>query len=257
MPERKDPKRARTARVPRQSRKSTPTKDEQLLNVPVTEDVRRIRVTSDSWRVLSIVGEFVWGFDNLQDVAGGASIFGSARSKPGEPMYAAAEETGRLFAQAGIPVITGGGPGIMEAANKGAYEAKGISIGCNIELPHEQYTNQYLTRSLDFKFFFVRKTMFVKYAIGFVVFPGGYGTLDELFEALTLMQTDKLTDFPVVLFGKEYWSGLTGWINQTLLREGMVSPGDEKLFTVTDSPRTAVRTLLDSRKRLGIANVGL
>jgi uncharacterized protein (TIGR00730 family) len=234
-----------------------PTNDEQLLNVPVAEDVRRLRVTSDSWRVLSIVGEFVWGFDNLQDVAGGASIFGSARTKPDHPMYLAAEETGKLFAKAGVPVITGGGPGIMEAANKGAYEAGGLSIGCNIELPHEQYTNRYLTRSLDFKFFFVRKTMFVKYAIGFVVFPGGFGTLDELFEALTLMQTDKLTDFPIVLFGKDYWSGMTDWITDVMLSEGKISQGDDKLLTVTDNPRTVVRTLLQSRKRLGIATVGL
>lgn len=256
MAEPKVVKRVKTARAPRTSLEPMPTMDEQLLNVPVAEEVRRLRVTSDSWRVLSIVGEFVWGFDNLQDVAGGASIFGSARTKADDPMYQAAEETGRLFAQAGIPVITGGGPGIMEAANKGAYEAKGISIGCNIELPHEQHTNPYLTRSLDFKFFFVRKTMFVKYAIGFVVFPGGYGTLDELFEALTLMQTDKLTDFPIVLFGKQYWSGMTDWITRTMLREGKISPGDDKLITVTDDPRTVVRTLLDSRKRLGIATVG-
>jgi hypothetical protein len=246
-----------TAPPPRTSRKSHPTVDEQLLNVPVGEDVLRLRRTSDSWRVLSIQGEFVWGFDNLQDVAGGVSFFGSARTKPDDPMYRAAEETARLFAKAGVPVITGGGPGIMEAANKGAFEAGGLSIGCNIELPHEQRHNQYLSRSLDFKYFFVRKTMFVKYAIGFAVFPGGFGTLDELFEALTLMQTDKLTDFPVVLFGKEYWSGMIDWIRDTLLAEGMISPGDDKLFTVTDSPRTLVRTLLDSRKRLGIATVGL
>ena len=256
MAERKTAKPAKAAHRPRPSLKSMPTSDEQLLNVPVAEDVRRLRISSDSWRVLSIVGEFVWGFDNLQDVAGGASIFGSARTMPADPMYQAAEETGRLFAQAGVPVITGGGPGIMEAANKGAYEAKGISIGCNIELPHEQHANAYLNRSLDFKFFFVRKTMFVKYAIGFVVFPGGYGTLDELFEALTLMQTDKLTDFPIVLFGKDYWSGMTAWITDTLVREGTVSAADATLFTVTDSPQTAVRTLLDSRKRLGIATVG-
>ena len=247
----------RTAKTARALRDSLPTKDEQLLNVPVAEDIRNLRRTSDSWRVLSVMGEFVWGFDNLQDVAGGASIFGSARTQSNDPMYAAAEETGRLFAKAGIPVITGGGPGIMEAANKGAYEAKGISIGCNIELPHEQYTNRFLSRSLDFKFFFVRKTMFVKYAIGFVVFPGGFGTLDELFEALTLMQTDKLTDFPIVLFGSDYWSGMTEWITKTMLHEGKISPGDEKLITVTDSPRTAVRALLESRKRLGIATVGL
>ena len=247
----------KSAPSPRTSRKSKPTKDEQLLNVPVDDEVLRLRRTSDSWRVLSIQGEFVWGFDNLQDVAGGASFFGSARTKPDDPMYQAAEETARLFAEVGIPVITGGGPGIMEAANKGAYEAGGLSIGCNIELPHEQKHNQYLTRSLDFKYFFVRKTMFVKYAIGFVVFPGGFGTLDELFEALTLMQTDKLTDFPIVLFGKEYWSGLTDWIRDTMLATGMISPGDEKLITVTDSPKVAVRTLLQGRKRLGVATVGL
>jgi uncharacterized protein (TIGR00730 family) len=250
MPERK------TAPPPKTRRKSHPTEDEQLLNVPVDEDVRRLRRTSDSWRVLSIQGEFVWGFDNLQDVAGGVSFFGSARTKPSDPMYQAAEETARLFAKAGVPVITGGGPGIMEAANKGAFEAGGLSIGCNIELPHEQKSNRYLSRSLDFKYFFVRKTMFVKYAIGFAVFPGGYGTLDELFEALTLMQTDKLTDFPIVLFGKRYWSGLTHWIADTMLNEGMIGSGDEKLITVTDSPKTVVRTMLEGRKRIGTSTVG-
>jgi uncharacterized protein (TIGR00730 family) len=250
MPERK------TAPPPKTRRKSRPTEDEQLLNVPVDEDVLRLRRTSDSWRVLSIQGEFVWGFDNLQDVAGGVSFFGSARTKPSDPMYQAAEETARLLAKAGVPVITGGGPGIMEAANKGAFEAGGLSIGCNIELPHEQRPNRYLSRSLDFKYFFVRKTMFVKYAIGFAVFPGGYGTLDELFEALTLMQTDKLTDFPIVLIGKRYWSGLTNWIIGTMLDEGMIGSGDEKLITVTDSPRTVVRTLLESRKRIGTSTVG-
>ena len=236
--------------------KPASTKDEQLLNIPVDAEVRRLRRMSDSWRVLSIQGEFVWGFDNLMDVAGGVSFFGSARTESRNPMYRAAEKTARLCALAGIPVITGGGPGIMEAANKGAFEAGGLSIGCNIELPHEQKHNAYLTRSLDFKYFFVRKTMFVKYAIGFAVFPGGFGTLDELFEALTLMQTDKLTDFPIILFGKSFWSGMTDWITKTLIGEGMISKGDEKLITVTDDPRTVVRTLLDSRKRIGIANVG-
>jgi uncharacterized protein (TIGR00730 family) len=143
----------------------------------------------------------------------------------------------------------------MEAANKGAFEAGGISIGCNIELPHEQHTNPYLTSSLDFKFFFVRKTMFVKYAIGFVVFPGGFGTLDELFEALTLIQTDKVTDFPVVLFGTEYWKGLTDWVRDRLLADRMISPGDEHLFVVTDDPAVVVQTILDSRTRLGITSV--
>jgi hypothetical protein len=260
MPRSKPPRRparkTTSATAAKTTRKSHPTEDEQLLNVPVTEDIRHLRRTSDSWRVLSIQGEFVWGFDNLQDVAGGVSFFGSARTKPTDPMYQAAEATARLFAKAGVPVITGGGPGIMEAANKGAFEAGGLSIGCNIELPHEQRPNAYLTRSLDFKYFFVRKTMFVKYAIGFAVFPGGFGTLDELFEALTLMQTDKLTDFPIVLFGKDYWRGMRAWITDTMLAAGMISSADEKLITVTDSPATVVRTMMSSRKRLGIATVG-
>lgn len=237
---------------PEGSRKSQPTEDEQLLNLPVDTATIAIRQTSDSWRVLRILGEFVWGFDNLQDVAGGVSIFGSARIAPDHPMYRAAEEVGRLFALSSVPVITGGGPGIMEACNKGAFEAGGLSIGCNIELPREQHTNAYLTRSLDFKFFFVRKTMFVKYALGFVVFPGGFGTLDELFEALTLIQTDKLTDFPVVLFGTDFWKDLVIWIENRLLAEGMISPGDEKMFTVTDDPQEVVKIFNDARRRTGI-----
>jgi len=233
------------------------TQDEQLLNIPLDAAAAEVRRNSDSWRVLRIMGEFVWGFENLQGVAGGASVFGSARTKPEDPMYQAAVRTGTLFAEAGVPVITGGGPGIMEAANKGAYEAGGVSIGCNIELPHEQFSNKYLTKSLDFKFFFVRKTMFVKYALGFVVFPGGYGTLDELFESLTLIQTDKVTDFPVVLFGNGYWSGLVEWMHKSLLDGGMISPGDERLFTLTDDPAVAVQTILDARHRLNMSGVGL
>ena len=170
-------------------------------------------------------------------------------------MYLAAEETARLFAKAGVPVITGGGPGIMEAANKGAFEAGGISIGCNIELPHEQRVNPYLTSSLDFKFFFVRKTMFVKYAIGFVVFPGGFGTLDELFESLTLIQTGKVTDFPVVLFGTEYWRGMVDWIHQRMVDDGYISTPELRLFTVTDDPQVVVKTIMDARDRLGITAV--
>jgi uncharacterized protein (TIGR00730 family) len=233
------------------------TQDEQLLNIPLDAAAAEVRRNSDSWRVLRIMGEFVWGFENLQGVAGGASIFGSARTQPDDPIYQAAVRTGALFADAGVPVITGGGPGIMEAANKGAYEAGGVSIGCNIELPHEQFSNQYLTKSLDFKFFFVRKTMFVKYALGFVVFPGGYGTLDELFESLTLIQTDKVTDFPVVLFGDGYWRGLVEWIHRDLRDGGMISPGDERLFTLTDDPAVAVQTILDARHRLNMSGVGL
>lgn len=232
-----------------------PTEDEKLLNIPLSDDALRVRRSSDSWRVLRILGEFVWGFENLQSVAGGVSIFGSARTKPDDPMYQAAVQTGALFAKAGVPVITGGGPGIMEAANKGAFEAGGLSIGCNIELPHEQFANPYLTHSLDFKFFFVRKTMFVKYAIGYVVFPGGYGTLDELFEALTLIQTNKITDFPVILFGTDYWRGMVDWITKTMLAEGKISPGDEAMFHVTDDPYEAVRHINDCRQRLGITVV--
>lgn len=241
--------------APAASRRGVPTEDEKLLNVPVDAETLRIRRNSDSWRVLRIMGEFTWGFENLQDVAGGVSIFGSARTQADDPYYRAAETVGGLFAKAGVPVITGGGPGIMEAANKGAFEAGGLSIGCNIELPHEQYTNRYLTRSLDFKFFFVRKTMFVKYAMGFVVFPGGFGTLDELFEALTLIQTDKVTDFPVVLFGSDYWQGLAEWIRRELLGRAMISSGDEKMVTVTDDPATVVRIFQNCRRRNGMAVV--
>ena len=177
--------------------KKLPTEDEQLLESPPPQQPEQLFLKSDSWRVLRIMGEFVWGFDNLADVSDGVTIFGSARTQPSDPYYEKAVETGRLLAQAGIPVITGGGPGIMEAANRGACEGGGLSIGCNIELPFEQGSNAYLTRSLNFKFFFVRKTMFVKYATAFIVFPGGYGTLDELFEALTLIQTGKVKHFPV------------------------------------------------------------
>lgn len=231
------------------SRKSTPTEDEKLLNEPVDSETLKIRRNSDSWRVLRIMGEFTWGFENLQDVAGGVSIFGSARTPPDHPMYQAAVDTAARFAAAGVPVLTGGGPGIMEAANKGAYEAGGLSIGCNIELPHEQHSNPYLTRSLDFKFFFVRKTMFVKYSTAFVVFPGGYGTLDELFEALTLIQTGKVSNFPVILFGSSYWKGLVDWLRDTVALQGNVHLSDLALFHVTDDPGEAVRIVLEARAR--------
>jgi uncharacterized protein (TIGR00730 family) len=156
-------------------------------------------------------------------------------------------ETARLLAQAGIPVLTGGGPGIMEAANRGAKEAGGLSIGCNIELPFEQGSNPYLNRSLNFKFFFVRKTMFVKYATAFIVFPGGYGTLDELFEALTLIQTGKVTHFPVILFGRAYWAGLVEWLARTVAEERKINPADLDLFRVTDDPAEAARIVVEAR----------
>ena len=227
-----------------------PTEDETLLAGPQPRDrhEKEQLLVSDPWRVLRIMGEFVWGFDNLADVRDGVSIFGSARTTPADPHYAAAVETARLLGQAGIPVITGGGPGVMEAANRGALEGGGLSIGCNIELPFEQGSNSFLTRSLNFKFFFVRKTMFVKYATAFIVFPGGYGTLDELFEALTLIQTGKVKDFPVILFGSEYWTGLAEWLSRTVAAQGKIDAKDLLLFKVTDDPAEATRLVIEARE---------
>jgi uncharacterized protein (TIGR00730 family) len=228
--------------------KKLPTEDEQLLESPPPQRPEQLFLKSDSWRVLRIMGEFVWGFDNLSDVSDGVTIFGSARTPPADPHYMKAVETARLLAQAGIPVITGGGPGIMEAANRGASEAGGLSIGCNIELPFEQGSNGYLSRSLNFKFFFVRKTMFVKYATAFIVFPGGYGTLDELFEALTLIQTGKVKHFPVILFGSSYWAGLVEWLTKTVAEERKINPTDLVLFRITDDPAEAARIVIEARR---------
>ena len=216
-----------------------PTEDETLLEGPQPRerhDKEQILV-SDPWRVLRIMGEFVWGFDNLSDVRDGVSIFGSARTPSSDPHYQKAVETGRLLAKAGIPVITGGGPGIMEAANRGAMEAKGLSIGCNIELPFEQGANPYLSRSLNFKFFFVRKTMFVKYATAFIVFPGGYGTLDELFEALTLIQTGKVKPMPILFFGREFWERIVNF--EALVEEGVIAERDLELFKFVETAEEA------------------
>ena len=227
--------------------KKLPTEDEQLLESPSPQRPEQLFQKSDSWRVLRIMGEFVWGFDNLADVSDGVTIFGSARTSPADPYYVKAIQTAMLLAQAGIPVLTGGGPGIMEAANRGAREGGGLSIGCNIELPFEQGSNPYLSRSLNFKFFFVRKTMFVKYATAFIVFPGGYGTLDELFEALTLIQTGKVKHFPVILFGSAYWGGLADWLANTVAGEGKINPTDLLLFRVTDDPAEAARLVIEAR----------
>ncbi|HEY8258589.1 MAG TPA: TIGR00730 family Rossman fold protein [Gemmatimonadales bacterium] len=227
--------------------KKLPTEDEALLESPPPAPAESLFLKSDSWRVLRIMGEFVWGFDNLADVSDGVTIFGSARTLESDRYYQQAVATARLLAQAGIPVITGGGPGIMEAANRGAADAGGLSIGCNIELPFEQGSNAYLSRSLNFKFFFVRKTMFVKYATAFIVFPGGYGTLDELFEALTLIQTGKVKHFPVILFGSDYWSGLIDWLTQTVAGERKINPTDLLLFRVTDDPAEAARIVIEAR----------
>jgi hypothetical protein len=227
--------------------KKLPTEDEQLLESPPPQRPEQLFQKSDSWRVLRIMGEFVWGFDNLADVSDGVTIFGSARTPPTDPYYVKAVQTAVLLAQAGIPVLTGGGPGIMEAANRGAREGGGLSIGCNIELPFEQGSNAYLSRSLNFKFFFVRKTMFVKYATAFIVFPGGYGTLDELFEALTLIQTGKVKHFPVILFGSTYWAGLVEWLTRTVAEERKINPTDLLLFRVTDDPAEAARIVIEAR----------
>jgi hypothetical protein len=222
------------------------TQDEQLLKTPSPDEFTR----SDTWRVFRIMGEFVEGFDELAATTRGVSVFGSARTPPTHPYYRMAQETGALLAEAGFTVITGGGPGIMEAANRGAFEAGGTSIGCNIELPFEQSANPYLTRSLTFDYFFVRKTMFVKYSTAFVIFPGGFGTLDELFEALTLIQTRKIKNFPVVLVGTEYWGGMTAWIERTMLAEGMISRPDFGLLRLTDSPSEAVEIISRSQDSL-------
>jgi uncharacterized protein (TIGR00730 family) len=186
----------------------------------------------------------------LASVTRGVSIFGSARTPPDHPAYAAAQETAALLAEAGFTVMTGGGPGVMEAANRGAFEAGGVSIGCNIELPFEQRPNPFQTRSLVFKYFFVRKTMFVKYSNAFVIFPGGFGTLDELFEALTLIQTSKIRNFPVVLFGSEYWGGMVKWIEETMLSEKYISPVDLQRLHLTDSPSEVVDIIIRSQDSL-------
>jgi uncharacterized protein (TIGR00730 family) len=182
------------------------------------------------------MGEFVEGFDEMSEIGTAVSIFGSARVRPQDPMYRRCVETARLLGEAGYAIITGGGPGMMEAANKGAREAGAISVGCNIELPFEQKGNDFVDVSIDFRYFFVRKMMFVKYATGFVIFPGGFGTMDELFEALTLIQTNTVLDFPVVLFGSEYWKGLMDWIRNTMAVEGKIAVEDLGLILVTDDP---------------------
>jgi len=208
------------------------TEDERLLQS--VEDIRTIG--KDAWRVFRIMGEFVEGFEEMGDIGTSVSIFGSARTNQDDPMYAACVETGRLLGEAGFSIITGGGPGIMEAANKGAKAAGATSVGCNIELPFEQHDNRFVDISIDFRYFFVRKTMFVKYACAFVIFPGGFGTMDELFEALTLIQTKKVMDFPVVLFGTEYWKGLLDWIAATMAVEGKIAREDLDIMFVTDDP---------------------
>jgi uncharacterized protein (TIGR00730 family) len=231
------------------------TADEQLLDRPMpVEPVPRAPdlaafTHTDAWRVLRIQGEFVSGINALAEVGAAVSIFGSARFGESHPMYAAARRLGDLLAHSGFAVMTGGGPGVMEAANRGAYEAGGLSIGCNIELPSEQAGNRYTNLAVNFRYFFVRKTMFVKYSNGFVIFPGGFGTLDELFEALTLVQTRKVSRFPIILYHRPYWQGLLGWIQGTQLAEGTIAPEDLNLLVLTDSVDEARDLLVDCYQR--------
>src|SRR3979411_406351 len=194
---------------------------------------------ADPWRVLRILSEFVEGFDALNEVGPAVTVFGSARATHDDPYYAAGWTLGPAVARRGFAVFTGGGPGIMEAVNRGCQEAGGLSVGCNIELPDEQELNAYVDLGVEFRYFFVRKNMFVKYARGFVIFPGGLGTLDELFESLTLAQTGKIEHFRVVLFGTEYWTGLLDWIRKVVLARGAISPQDMDLMTLTDDPEEA------------------
>ena len=195
---------------------------------------------SDPWRVLRILGEFVDGFDALARVGPAVSVFGSARVGSDNPHYILARQVGNLLAERGYGVITGGGPGIMEAANRGASESGGMSVGCTIELPHEQAVNEYVNLTISFRYFFVRKTMFVKYSEAYIVFPGGFGTLDELFESLTLIQTGKALSFPVVLCGSSYWAGLVRWIRARLLEDGFIGRGDMDLIQLSDSAEEIV-----------------
>ena len=213
------------------------TEDEKLLQgVSHADDFTR----SDPWRVMRIQGEFIEGFDKLANVGAAVTVFGSARTPPDDPHYAVAEKLGALLAKEKFAVITGAGPGIMEAANKGAKQAGGRSVGCNIELPFEQGANPHVDTVVNFRYFFVRKTMFIKYSVAFVIFPGGFGTLDELFEAVTLIQTGKISQFPVILIGRHYWAGLIRWMQSRVLGEGKISPGDLDLLVVTDDPQEAV-----------------
>ncbi len=226
----------------------------------ITEDQKLLRpgggaaadfTRTDPWRVLRITSELIEGFDTLAGVTKGVTIFGSARVGPDDPQYTAAQETARLLAEAGFSIITGAGPGIMEAANKGARMGGGPSIGCNIELPFEQGANPYVDTLINFRYFFVRKTMFIKYSVGFIIFPGGFGTLDELFEALTLIQTGKIYHFPVVMFGRHYWAGLVRWLQSRVLLEKKISDGDMDLMLLTDDPAEAARAVVEAYEAQG------
>jgi uncharacterized protein (TIGR00730 family) len=238
------PEHYRGRTVMRRAQVDASTTDQRLLDSRGPTDW----VHTDPWRVLRIQSEFVDGFGALAELGPAISVFGSARTKRDDPDYLLAERIGAGLAEQGFAVVTGGGPGAMEAANKGACEAGGVSVGLGIELPFEQGLNDYVDIGLNFRYFFVRKTMFVKYAQGFVVLPGGFGTFDELFEAMTLVQTRKVTSFPIVLVGTSYWSGLVDWIRSTVLADGKISAPDLDIVTVTDDVDEAVRIMAASRR---------
>ena len=238
------PEKFRGRTVMRRGQVDHGTTDQRLLDSRDSTDW----LHTDPWRVLRIQSEFVEGFGALAELGPAISVFGSARTTPEDPSYAVAERLGARLVEEGFAVITGGGPGVMEAANKGAGEAGGISVGLGIELPFEAGLNQYVDRGLNFRYFFARKTMFVKYAQGFVVLPGGFGTFDELFEALTLVQTEKVTSFPIVLVGTAYWSGLVDWIRGTVLADGKISESDLEMFRVTDDVDEAVAVMVAARQ---------
>jgi uncharacterized protein (TIGR00730 family) len=241
------PERRQGGAVVRGDLVSDSTHDQRLLDKRGPADWLHM----DPWRVMRIQSEFVEGFGQLAELPEAVTVFGSARTPPGSPEYKMGIELGQKLSRAGYAVITGGGPGCMEAANKGAREAGGVSVGLGIELPFEQSMNEYVDLGVEFRYFFVRKTMFVKYSCGFVTLPGGFGTMDELFEALTLVQTRKVTSFPVVLMGTEFWGGLLDWIKSTLVGTGKISPADVDLIHVTDDVDEAVRIITEADQNRG------
>ncbi len=222
------------------------TEDQRLLDTSPAADAPDFRRT-DAWRVFRIFSEFVEGIDALADVRRAVAIFGSARTTQDDPYYAAARRTAELVAQAGYAVITGGGPGIMEAGNRGARDGGGRSIGCNIELPFEQRANPYVDTLVNFRYFMVRKTMFIKYSSAFVIFPGGFGTLDELLEAVELIQTGKISHFPVVLYGSKYWGGLVAWLRDTVLASNNIVEADLELLQIVDTPEAAALAVMAAK----------
>ncbi|WIM69426.1 TIGR00730 family Rossman fold protein [Corynebacterium suedekumii] len=220
------------------------TYDQRLLELGSDHDWQH----ADPWRILRIQGEFVSGFDALAHMPKAVTVFGSARIQEGHPWYAVGCELGEKLVAADYAVITGGGPGLMEAPNRGAHEAGGLSVGLGIELPHEQHLNDWVDLGLNFRYFFARKTMFLKYSQAFICLPGGFGTLDELFEVLCMVQTGKVTNYPIVLIGTEFWSGLIQWLTDRLAAEGLISPDDLDLFLVTDSVDEAVSHIVEAHK---------